>query len=211
MLKIQFKDGSGVPVDLAAPGKTIGQGAANDIVIDQPGVNGFHADIQVDGDTATITDINTKSGTSVNGDVISGPTTLRVGDIVVIDGVELEVVEEDLSGGGKTLVLSGTALIEVGTGSWSLVADSGPEKGQVIPVVARVEIGRALECDISILEPGLSRKHSELEVIDDKLVIRDLGSVNGTWVNAKQVDEVELKDGDRLQFDKVKFIVSSPA
>ena len=115
------------------------------------------------------------------------------------------------TGGGKTLVLSGTALIDVGSGSWSLVADSGIEQGQVIPIVERVEIGRALECDISILEPALSRKHAELEPDGDTLVIRDLGSHNGTYVNGSKVDEVELKDGDRLQFDKVKFIVSSPS
>ena len=210
MLKILYKDGSGDPVELVPPGKTIGQGVANDIVINNKDVNGFHADIQVDGTQIVITDINTASGTVVNGDKISGPTNLRTGDIISIGGVELEVVEEDLSGGGKTLVLSGTALIEVGSDSWSLVADSGPEKGQVIPVVERVEIGRALECDISILEPGLSRKHCELEVSGSKLMIRDLGSVNGTWVNAEKIDEVELKDGDRLQFDKVRFIVSAP-
>ncbi|MBO6556197.1 MAG: FHA domain-containing protein [Pseudomonadales bacterium] len=210
MLKIQFKDGSGDPVDLVPPGKTIGQGSVNDIVIDKDGVNGFHADIQVDGDAVSITDINTPSGTLVNGDKISGPTNLRAGDVITVGGVELEVVEEDPAAGGKTLVLSGTALIEVGSSSWSLVTDTGPEKGQVIPVVERIEIGRALDCDISILEPGLSRKHAELEPVGDKLTLRDLGSVNGTWVNAEKVDEVELKDGDQLQFDKVRFIVSAP-
>ena len=50
MLKLQYKDGGGDPVELVAPGKTIGQGTANDIVIDKDGVNGFHADIQVDGE-----------------------------------------------------------------------------------------------------------------------------------------------------------------
>ena len=38
MLKMLYKDGSGDPVDLVAPGKTVGQGAANDIVIDKAGV-----------------------------------------------------------------------------------------------------------------------------------------------------------------------------
>ena len=37
MLKIQYQDGSGAPVELLAPGKTIGQGVANDIVIDKDG------------------------------------------------------------------------------------------------------------------------------------------------------------------------------
>lgn len=211
MLKIQVKNSSEAPIALEAPGKTIGQGAANDIVIDKPGVNGFHADLKVEGDNVTITDINTASGTLVNGDAISGSINFRAGDVISIGGVELEVTQEDPAGGGKTLVLSGTALLESGSGSWSLLADSGIEKGQVIPVLERVEIGRALDCDISILEPGLSRKHSELFLKNDELHIRDLGSVNGTFVNGNQVEEVKLKDGDRLQFDKVRFIVTAPS
>ena len=125
MLKIQYRDGSAAPVELVAPGKTIGQGAANDIVIDKDGVNGFHADIQVEGDVVSIIDINTTIGTMVNGEKISGRTTLRAGDIVSVQGVELEIVEEDASGGGKTLVLSGTALMELGTGTchWSPIQD----------------------------------------------------------------------------------------
>jgi len=159
----------------------------------------------------SITDINTSTGTMVNGEKISGPTTLRAGDVVTVQGTKLEVVEAAAPGGGKTLVLSGTTLLELGSDTWSLVADSGPEKGQVIPVMERLEIGRALDCDISILEPSLSRKHAELHLIGDDLVVRDLGSVNGTWVNAKKIDvEVKLKDGDVLQFARIKFIVSSP-
>ena len=68
MLKIQYEDGNGTPVELVAPGKTIGHGVANDIVIDKDGVNGFHADLQVDGDVVSITDINTATGTMVNGE-----------------------------------------------------------------------------------------------------------------------------------------------
>ncbi len=210
MLKIQFRDKSAEPVSLVEPGKTIGKGAVNDIVIDREGVNGFHADLKVEGNQVTITDINTATGTMVNGEKITAPMPLRAGDIIVIQGVELEIVEDE-SAAGKTLVLSGTALMELGTNSWSLVAGSGPEKGQVIPVMAHTEIGRALECDISILEPALSRKHAELELIGDDLVLRDLGSVNGTWVNGEKIEEVKLKDGDRIQFDKIHFMVSGPS
>lgn len=149
-------------------------------------------------------------GMTLNGDALSGPTVMRAGDIIVVHSVELEVVEDDVDGGLKTLVLSGTALLEVGAGAWALVADSGPEKGQVIPIMDRVEIGRALECYISILEPGLSRKHAELELDGDGIVLRDLGSVNGTYVNGEKIDEARLKDGDRMQFERIKFIVEPP-
>ena len=208
MLKIQFKDGRADAIALVEPGKTIGKGDVNDIVINEDGVTGFHADLKVEGSQVTLSDIG--GGITLNGDALSGPTVLRAGDLIVVKGVELEVVEDDVDGGSKTLVLSGTALLEVGAGAWSLVADSGPEKGQVIPVMDRIEIGRALECDISILEPGLSRKHAELELDGDDLVLRDLGSVNGTYVNGEKIDESRLKDGDRMQFERIKFIVRAP-
>jgi pSer/pThr/pTyr-binding forkhead associated (FHA) protein len=209
MLRIEFKDGRADPVVLAPPGKTIGKGDANDIVIDEDGVNGFHADIKVEGDEVSITDIKSATGTLVNGEKITVTTPLRAGDIINVQGVELEVVEDE-GGNAKTLVLSGTALMELGSGAWSLIADSGPEKGQIIPVMDRTEIGRALECDISILEPALSRKHAELELTDDGLLIRDLGSVNGTFVNGEKVDEASLNDGDVLAFGRIRFIVSGP-
>ena len=161
MLKIQFKDKRAASVSLEAPGKTIGSGAVNDIIIKEPGVNGFHADLKVEGDLVTITDVNTEGGTLVNGDKITGPVQLKAGDQVEVGGVQLEVIDEADSDPmeGKTLVLSGTALLDLGAGGWSLVADSGPEKGQVIPVMEKIVIGRALECDISILEPEIGRAH----------------------------------------------------
>lgn len=209
MLKLQFKDGRAEPVALVPPGKTIGKGAINDVVIDENGVSLFHADVKVEGNVATISDVDTKTGTQLNGDLLSGPTALRAGDVIMIQGVEIEVVEDAESNHAKTLVLSGNALMDVG-GGWMLIADSGPEKGQHIPVSERTEIGRALDCDISILEPALSRKHAEIWPENDTLTLRDLGSANGTHVNGKKIDEVKLKDGDVLQFHKIRFIVKAP-
>ena len=212
MLKIQFKDGRSDAVTLEAPGKTIGKGKVNDIVVDADGVGGFHADLKVEGETVTLTDVAPDGGTLLNGDLLTGPTVVRAGDLINIKGVELEVVESDAAGeaGAKTLVLSGSVLDDVEQG-WSLVAQSGPEKGQIIPIQGNIEIGRALECEISILEPALSRKHAELEITEDnEMVIRDLDSVNGTYVNGEKVEEVTLKSEDIIQFHKIRFLVKAP-
>ncbi len=210
MLRVQFKDGRAEPVSLVAPGKTIGKGTINDIVIDENGVSGFHADLKVEGTVVTISDVDTKTGTQLNGELLSGPTTLRAGDVIMIQGVELEIIEDDASGNAKTLVLSGSALDQTSTG-WQLIADSGPEKGQHIPIRVRTEIGRALDCDISILEPALSRKHAELDPDGGNLILQDLGSANGTHVNGEKVEgSRSLKDGDVLQFHKIRFIVRAP-
>jgi pSer/pThr/pTyr-binding forkhead associated (FHA) protein len=210
MLKTQFKDGRSEPVLLAAPGQTIGRGIINDIVIDVDGVGGFHADLKVEGKTVTLSGVDTKTGTQLNGDYLSGPTTLRAGDVIKIQGVELEVFEEENEQVARTLVLSGTVLMGMVPNGWSLIANSGPEKGQQIPINQKTEIGRALDCDISILEPALSRKHAEIEPLNGELTLKDLGSANGTYVNAKKIKEVRLKDRDILQFNKVSFIVKAP-
>lgn len=209
MLKIQFKDGRADPVPLAAPGQTVGKTPVNDIVIDEEGVNGFHADLKVEGDRVILSDVNTDTGTWLNGEKLTGPVDLNAGDVITIQGVELEVVEA-ADEESKTLVLSGTALLEMGAGGWALVADSGPEKGQIIPVKDKITIGRALECDLSILEPGLSRHHAELSLVDDELVLTDLNSSNGTFVNGEKIQEQHLKEGDVMQFDKVRFVVTAP-
>lgn len=210
MLKIQFKDGSQDPVLLTTPGKTIGSGKINDIVVAEKGVNGFHADLKVDGDSVILTDVNSQTGTFLNGEKIVGPMQLRVGDVIRIMAAELEVIDAAASTGGRTIVLSGSALNELAADGWSIIADTGPEKGQVIPISNKVLVGRALDCDLSILEPGLSRKHAELNIVDGKLVVTDLGSANGTFLNNKKVKEARPKTGDLLQFEKVSFIIRGP-
>lgn len=210
MLKIHFKDGSQDAILLSEPGKTIGSGVGNDIVLKQSGVSTFHADLKVEGETVTLSDVHSDTGTHLNGKLISSPTQLRIGDVITIQGSEMEVVDAaEEPADGKTLVLSGEALTEV-RGRWSIVAESGPEKGQAIPIKRKLLVGRALACDLSILEPGLSRKHAELLVKDNQLIVRDLESANGTFVNKKKVGAVRLKPGDQVQFAEVTFSVKGP-
>ena len=210
MLKIRFTDGRRSAIALQAPGKTIGKGSANDIVIDEEGVNSFHADLKIEGDAVTISDVNTAEGTLVNGQRISAATLLKAGDRISIGGVDLEVFEIEADAATKTLALSGKALLAADTACWALIVDSGPEKGQVIPIVERIEIGRALGCDISILEASVSRRQAELIPRGPDLLLRDLDSANGSMVNGEKVDVANLRDKDLLEFGKVRFIVRAP-
>lgn len=215
MLKIRFKDDRASAQTLEAPGKTIGRSSANDIVIDEEGVYAFHADLRVEAETITITDVN---GTSGCGIVVNGvrigpatPTPLHAGDIITIAGVDLEIGEVNAAdSGAKTLHLSARALLPVNAGCWALMVDSGPETGQLVPVTERTEIGRALACDISILEPAVSRRHAELIPQGPDLLLRDLDSANGSFVNGERVDVANLRDQDLLQFGKARFIVRAP-
>ncbi|OLP18174.1 adenylate cyclase [Leptolyngbya sp. 'hensonii'] len=75
-------------------------------------------------------------------------------------------------------------------------------------------IGRELDNDI-VLENearGLSRHHAEIQVMADRILLQDLNSRNGTFVNHKKVTQQELLDGDLLHLGKVAFkFVQAPA
>jgi diguanylate cyclase (GGDEF)-like protein len=68
-------------------------------------------------------------------------------------------------------------------------------------------IGRATECDICLLDDGVSRRHAELVVTSPKVVtVRDLRSTNGTYVNGGIVEEHALMDGDRIQIGSTTIL-----
>ena len=48
-------------------------------------------------------------------------------------------------------------------------------------------LGRGTDCDLRLVDPGVSRHHAELRVEDDEVVLVDLGSTNGTFVNGEPV------------------------
>lgn len=59
-------------------------------------------------------------------------------------------------------------------------------------------IGRAPGCGFRLDDPGVSRQHCRIWRDGDRWRLRDLGSTNKTFVNGAPVDEVELRDGDRI-------------
>ncbi len=62
----------------------------------------------------------------------------------------------------------------------------------------RVIIGRLPESDVTVPDPGVSRRHAEIRREDGRYVVMDLGSTNGTKVNEAPAGERPLEDGDRI-------------
>lgn len=88
---------------------------------------------------------------------------------------------------------------------------SGPHFGKVIPLTGRLTIGRGSECDLVIDEAEMSRQHAVIEATPIGLHLKDLGSINGTFVNGAWVHNAELKIGDQIGFDRNRFLVESLA
>lgn len=69
-----------------------------------------------------------------------------------------------------------------------------------------VVLGRMPDCDITLLDANVSRRHAEIQPRGDGFVLIDLGSTNGTRVNGVRVNERELVDGDELTFGNTHLI-----
>ena len=64
---------------------------------------------------------------------------------------------------------------------------------------AKLTIGRDPSTDIFLNDVTVSRDHAVIEVVGDDIVIRDSGSLNGTYVNDRLVESAALEDGDVVQ------------
>jgi len=80
----------------------------------------------------------------------------------------------------------------------------------VIPVLGRrFLIGRSRSCQLRSRNQLVSREHAAIEDEGAAIVLRDLGSRNGTLWNGKRVHElVRLRDGDRVQVGPLTFTIS---
>jgi pSer/pThr/pTyr-binding forkhead associated (FHA) protein len=67
-------------------------------------------------------------------------------------------------------------------------------------------LGRGTDCDLRLVDPGVSRHHAELRVEDDEVVLVDLGSTNGTFVNGEPVRRVALTDGTRVTLGRTSLV-----
>jgi len=69
-----------------------------------------------------------------------------------------------------------------------------------------VSFGRMPECEITLNDTNVSRRHAEIRATGDTFTLVDLGSTNGTKVNGIRVAQRELQDGDELTFGTITLV-----
>ncbi|MEN0057663.1 MAG: FHA domain-containing protein [Bdellovibrio sp.] len=87
---------------------------------------------------------------------------------------------------------------------WALRILTGPQAGQIVELkMGKNLIGRAPHCDIKIVSPGVSKEHTEMMVFKEKIVITDLKSSNGTYLNGIRIQTGLMRLGDKLGVHEV--------
>ena len=109
------------------------------------------------------------------------------------------------SSGSMPPVGSGVAP-DIGPGEAVLVVRRGMGEGASYLLVGDlVTAGREPDSDLFLDDVTVSRRHAELRRMASGWLLRDVGSLNGTYVNRERIEEVALSPGDEVQIGKYRF------
>lgn len=85
--------------------------------------------------------------------------------------------------------------------------DGGPPGAVFALEGPRITIGRNPDSDIFLDDVTVSRNHAEIAKVEGGYDLRDLGSLNGTYVNRRRIEgHARVSDGDELQIGKFRLI-----
>ena len=92
-------------------------------------------------------------------------------------------------------------------GSALLVVQRGPSAGsRFLLDMDVVTAGRHPDSEIFLDDVTVSRRHAEFRRGPDGFTVRDVGSLNGTYVNRDRIDSKVLSGGDEVQIGKFRLV-----
>jgi adenylate cyclase len=86
----------------------------------------------------------------------------------------------------------------------------GPSGRQVRQLFRHNSLGRHPRNTHQVLDRVVSKEHCHIELVDDAYVLKDLGSLNGTFVNGERVHEHSLKPGDEITIGSTRIVFEPP-
>lgn len=150
-------------------------------------------------------------GVHVNGRPVQRLAMLRVGDAIYVDGVEMVLISEH----GVARVpdaLRNVPAEPQGDTRVVLRGVGGQYHGRSFTLEHPRLIGRSDDADIRIDDPAFAERHARIDLLGTHIVLRDLGSVDGSVVNGETVRDALLSPGDQIVFDAHhRFVIETPA
>jgi pSer/pThr/pTyr-binding forkhead associated (FHA) protein len=177
-------------------------GRQGDILIVDTRVSRRHAQVTLDGQTATVEDLGSTNGTKVGGQSVSGRQSLNPGDVVSFGGYEMtfstpgEANKTQQAMSGRTAAISVTPTVKTAV-AWIAVDD------EEFSLEKRTyTFGRRTDNDIVVSDPYVSGRHGTIEADETGVYLTDTGSTNGTVLNDAKItpnQRTQLQPGDEIK------------
>jgi len=218
-LKLTFPNGEHEPVLLGQGRTAIGTGSDCQIMLAAPGIALRHCDIEVRGNSVILHVPDASNVVVLNGKQAGVETLVKAGDLLIFAKVGCQVMAAPIPAPSTPLPRPTTQMSDGDDGrtrvrqalpKYILRGVSGPTFGKTYALVGTMVVGRQPDCDIPIIAEEISRQHARLQVTPDGVMVEDMGSANGTFVNDKRVHTALLKPGEELRMDTVRFMLMSP-
>lgn len=146
----------------------------------------------------------------VNGRQVRRMAMLRAGDAVYVDGAELRLVSSQPPQ-APSAELKDAALDGIGDCRVVLRGVGGKHHGRSFTLERPRLVGRSADADIRIEEPTFAERHARVEMAGEQVLLRDLGSAEGSVVNGEPVRDAVLQAGDQVVFDAHhRFVLEAP-
>lgn len=204
-MKLIFPHKEHKDFELLGDSFTIGSSADSHVQIETVGMNPNHASLVKDGDIYSLVVENPASIVTVNGRLVKGSKEVREGDLMIVAQVHCKI-----EGDKAEAKDDNRTRIRMALPKYILRGVSGVYFGKTFPLRGKTSLGRHSDNDIFVNVDGISRKHAQITVLADALQVEDMDSSNGTYVNGEQITKQEVKIGDEIKLDNIRFLIQSP-
>jgi pSer/pThr/pTyr-binding forkhead associated (FHA) protein len=218
-MKLLFPNGEHEPVELKDGDVFVGSGADCQVMLAAPGIGMRHCVLRTRGDSTVVKPNDAQSVIVLNGKQIIGETPIKPGDLLLFSkiGCRVVAIEKVAPQPVRRPVAppagddDGRTRVRMALPKFMLRGVSGPTFGKTFAVVGSMTIGRSPDCGIAIATDEISRHHAKLQVTPSGVMVEDLGSANGTFVNNQRVHgSAMMKPNDELRLDTIRFLLVSP-
>lgn len=215
-MKLIFPNGEHATVELTDGITLIGSGSDCQVVLVAPGVAVNHCEIETRDGKANVRIHDQGVATVLNGRQITEESRLKPGDLLLFGRIGCRIVSAEKSAAVSDARPAlpaegdGQTRVRMALPKFMLRGVSGTTFGRNFALVGSMTIGRQSDCGIPIQAEEISRQHARLQVTAEGVMVEDLGSANGTWINDKRVHTGMLSPGDELRLDTVRFLLVAP-
>jgi pSer/pThr/pTyr-binding forkhead associated (FHA) protein len=217
-MKLLFPNDDHAPVALAEGAVLVGSAAECAIRLAGQGIADRHCELVTKAGQTRLRPLTESAATVLNGRQVVGEALIKPGDLVLFGRTGCRVVATERSQPAPARAAgtgdddAGQTRVRMALPKYLLRGVSGPTFGKIYAMVGAMSVGRNGDCDICIPIDEISRNHAKLQSTSDGVVVEDLASANGTFVNDQRVHAgTLLKPGDEVRFDTVRFLLMAPA